>query len=168
MSTLVKSSSFVHAMPLTPVLNMVKSDTVNIPYVGTNYKDGAATTITTNKLIDSGANFTTLNVKVGDIVWNTTSGTAAYVTNVDSATQLSLSFNAFGTLSEQYRLFAASDMFGFQSACYLYITTGGTLRVTTAGGEVLQYTAVSSTICPVQVTRVHSTNTGATGLIALW
>jgi len=51
----------------------------------------SATSTTTDKLVDTNVNFTTLGVAVGDRVRNTTDDTKAYVTNVDSTTQLTLS-----------------------------------------------------------------------------
>ncbi len=52
---------------------------------------GTATSTSSGKLVDTGKNFTTLGVDVGDEVYNTTDSTHAYVTAVDSSTQLSLS-----------------------------------------------------------------------------
>jgi len=50
---------------------------------------GTTTGTTTNKLVDSGQDFTT-TVKVGDIVKNTTDDTQAAITAIDSDTQLTL------------------------------------------------------------------------------
>lgn len=66
---------------------------------------GAATTITSNKLIDSTANFTVaLAVSVGDVVRNTFQGTEATVVSVDSATQLTLSADIFKYAGEHYHV----------------------------------------------------------------
>lgn len=46
---------------------------------------------TTDKLVDSGVNFTSLGIAAGDKIKNTTDGTEAFVTAVDSATVLSIS-----------------------------------------------------------------------------
>lgn len=55
-------------------------------------RSSTATGTTSNKLVDSGASFTSgTTVDVGDEVFNSTDSTYAYVTAVDSATQLSLS-----------------------------------------------------------------------------
>lgn len=52
--------------------------------------DGGTTTARlANKLVDAGQNFLA-TVKVGDLVYNTTTDTIAYVTNVDNNTTLSL------------------------------------------------------------------------------
>lgn len=56
----------------------------------TKTESGTATSTTASKLVDTAGQFTA-NVKVGDIVSNTTDNTTASVTAVDSNTQLSLS-----------------------------------------------------------------------------
>lgn len=56
----------------------------------TKTESGTATSTTSNKLVDTAGQFTA-NVKVGDIVSNTTDNTTASVTAIDSNTQLSLS-----------------------------------------------------------------------------
>ena len=60
--------------------------------------DGAAA----NKLIQSGQNFLT-TVAVGDVVYNTTDGTYALVTAIDSDTQLSISADIMAN-AEVYRI----------------------------------------------------------------
>lgn len=68
-------------------------------------KRGTATTITTGKLIDAAATFTSgLVVSVGDIVRNTFQGTEAPVVTVDSATQLTLSADIFKYVGEKYNV----------------------------------------------------------------
>ena len=49
------------------------------------------TSTTSNKLVDTNSNFTTLGVAVGDKIVNTTDNTSAVVTVIDSATILSIS-----------------------------------------------------------------------------
>jgi surface protein len=60
--------------------------------------DGAAA----NKLIQSGQNFIT-TVTIGDVVYNTTDGTYAFVTGIDSDTQLSISADIMAS-GEVYRI----------------------------------------------------------------
>lgn len=57
---------------------------------------GTTTSTTANKLVETGQNFLT-TVNVGNIVFNTTSTTWAYVTAIDSNTQLSLSSDIMST-----------------------------------------------------------------------
>lgn len=52
---------------------------------------GTTTSTTSNKLVDTGVNFTTLGIAVGDKIVNLTDDTIATVTAVDSATILSIS-----------------------------------------------------------------------------
>jgi len=58
---------------------------------------GTTTSTTANKLVDSGKDFNALGVKKGMIVYNTTDGTKATVTAIDSATTLSMSEDLFPT-----------------------------------------------------------------------
>lgn len=55
------------------------------------------------------------------------------------------------------------------NGCVLYVGTGGTLKVTTIGGDEVTFTGiVSGTFVPVQVLRVWATGTSAQNIIALW
>ena len=62
---------------------------VNVKSSGTN------TSIATSKLVDTGADFVTDGVAIGDYVKNTTSEEQALVTAIDSPTQLSLASDIF-------------------------------------------------------------------------
>jgi microcystin-dependent protein len=63
---------------------------------------GTNTSVSANKLIDSGATFQTAGVAVGDVVENNTDGTFSYVTAIDSQTQLSLNNDIFTGTSKTY------------------------------------------------------------------
>jgi len=55
------------------------------------------------------------------------------------------------------------------NGCVLYVGTGGTLKVSTIGGDEVTFTGiVSGTFVPVQVLRVWSTGTSASNIVALW
>lgn len=55
------------------------------------------------------------------------------------------------------------------NGCVLYVGTGGTLKVTTIGGDEVTFTGiVSGTFVPVQVLRVWATGTSASNIVALW
>jgi hypothetical protein len=55
------------------------------------------------------------------------------------------------------------------NGCVLYVGGSGNLRVLTAGGDdVLIPNVQGGTFLPLQVKKVFSTNTTATGIIALW
>jgi len=53
--------------------------------------------------------------------------------------------------------------------CVLYTGSGGIIRVLTAGGDDVTLNAVpAGVVLPLQVIRVFSTTTTATGIVALW
>lgn len=82
---------------------------------GTGYK-GAATSTSTNNLVDANANFN-LGVEIGYIVFNQTDGTSAKVTAVTSSTTLALSADIF-TEKENYIVksdFVRLDLFDDES-----------------------------------------------------
>lgn len=55
------------------------------------------------------------------------------------------------------------------NGCVLYVGGSGNIRVMTIGGDDVLFSNVQAgTFMPVQVKRVYSTNTTATGIIALW
>jgi len=60
---------------------------------GSSYVTDTTDGTSASKLIDSSVNFTSLGIKVGNIVRNTTDTTFSRVTAIDSATQLSLAHN---------------------------------------------------------------------------
>lgn len=50
----------------------------------------------------------------------------------------------------------------------LYIGTTGNVSVITAGGDTVTFTAVPVGLLPVSVSRVRSTGTTASNILALW
>ena len=158
-------------LQVSRALSVIPSDNTNIPMPNV-IVTSTATTTTANKLVDSTKNFSSsgvnpLNVQVGDIVYNTTSSLAATVTNVDSATQLSLNANIM-TATDAYTLYLGTNTAGSIEPCVLYVGGGGEITVTTAGGDVVNLVGIASgTFLPVQVIRVNSVVT-ATDIIALW
>ena len=55
------------------------------------------------------------------------------------------------------------------NGCTLYVGGLGDVRVLTAGGDDVVFSAVpAGTFVPVNVVRVFSTNTTATNIVALW
>ena len=78
---------------------------------------GTNTSTSASKLIDSAANFTTSGVAVDDIVENNTDGTFAYVTAIDSATQLSLSANIFTATSKTYYVWKTPKLSTWWAEC---------------------------------------------------
>jgi len=158
-------------LQVSRALKVIPSANTNIPMPNV-IVTSTATATTANKLVDSTKNFTSLgtnplSIQVGDIVYNTTSSTAATVTNVDSATQLSLNADIMVS-TNAYTLYSGTNTTGSVEPCVLYVGVGGNLNVTTAGGDVVNFVGIGAgTFLPVQVIKVNSVVT-ATDIIALW
>jgi hypothetical protein len=158
-------------LQVSRALSVIPSANTNIPMPNV-IVTSLATATTTGKLVDSTKNFSSsgvnpLNVQVGDTVYNNTLSSAAIVTNVDSATQLSLNSNIMAS-TNSYTLYSGTNTTGSVEPCVLYVGVGGSLNVTTAGGDVVDFVGIASgTFLPVQVIRVNSVVT-ATDIIALW
>ena len=159
-------------LQVSRALNVIPSDYTNIPMPNII----TASTITGTSagiLIDSTKNFSSsglnpLNVQIGDIVYDTTAQQAAMVTNVDSATQLTLSTAITITIGDSYTLFSSTNITGTVEPCVLYVGIGGDLEITTAGGDVVYLTNVpSGSFLPIQVIRVSPFST-ASDIVALW
>ena len=151
-------------------IKAIPSDTINIPGPESKY-NGVSTTVTSDKLTDSGGGFlqvvnssgkiTNQGVQVGDVVYNTSvarSGVAT-VTAVDSATTLSLSEDIF-TAADGYRIYRGrANAIPFQLYC------GGTaanpplacdIYVTTIDGDSVFFEGVQpGEILPVAISKVN-------------
>lgn len=152
-------------------LAVYNSDKADIPYPSVAAK-GASTSTVTDKLKDTGATFVTNNVNIGDIVYNTTDGTAATVTLVEDEETLVLNNNIMAS-GENYMVYNASTYKNYQDAnngCVLYLgDADGDLKVTTITGNVVEFKGLKAgTFFPVQVKRVHKTGTTLTNIVALW
>ena len=157
-------------LQVSRALSVIPSINTNIPMPNV-IVTSTATATTTSKLVDSTKNFSSsgvnpLNIQVGDIVYNNTLISAAIVTNVDSATQLSLNSDIMQS-TNAYTLYSGTNNTGSVEPCVLYVGTGGDLVVTTAGGDVVNFVGIASgTFLPVQVIRVNAAT--AADIIALW
>ena len=158
-------------LQVSRALSVIPSANTNIPMPNV-IVTSTATATTANKLVDSTKNFSSsgvnpLNIQVGDTVYNNTLSSAATVTNVDSATQLSLNSNIMLS-TNSYTLYSGTNTTGSVEPCVLYVGVGGDLNVTTAGGDVVTFVGIASgSFLPVQVIRVNSVVT-ASDIIALW
>lgn len=145
-------------------LAVVPSDTIGTPNVASGYKTSTATATTANKLVDSAGLFTTIGVAVGHILINSTDGTIATVTAIDSATQLSISANIMAS-GEAYTLYYETEKNGH----VVYVGTEGSLTVVTPGGDIVTFEYIAAgQFVPVQCIQVRSTGTLAGGIVALW
>jgi hypothetical protein len=160
-------------LQVSRALNVIPSDDTNIPMPNV-ITSGNITGTSVGILIDSGRNFSSsgvnpLNVQVGDIVYNITANQAAMVTNVDSATQLTLNAPITMTIGDGYILYSGTNITGTVEPSVLYVGTGGDLEVTTAGGDIVYlYNIPSGSFLPIQVIKVGVSTTTASNIVALW
>jgi len=152
-------------------LRVIPTDNSNVPYpaiVGS----GTNTSAVANQLVNTSGNFINLNVKTGDIVYNTTDGTAATVVSVTSATVIVLNADIFGASGKAYTIYQASSQTTIgNTGCFLFIGGAGNVAVTTIGGDEITFNAVPvGTVLPVQVLKVKSSGSGTTATLinALW
>lgn len=163
-------------LQVSRALSVIPSSNTNIPMPNEIVSFSSITgALTTNKLIDSTKNFSSvgvnkLNVQVGDIVYNFSSSpmSAAKVIKVDSATQLTLNADIFTVVGSSYTLYSGTNIAGSIEPCVLYIGTGGSLDIITAGGDYAFLANVpSGTFLPIQATKVREFGT-ASDIVALW
>jgi hypothetical protein len=147
------------ALPVTP------SDDTNIP-MPSLILSGTTSSASPFKLIDNTVDFIALGVQVGDTVYANALG--AMVTNVDSATVLTLNLDIISGGGDFYELYSGTNMSGTIEPCVLYVGIGGDVEVVTAGGDTVNFVNIpSGSFLPVHVVRVL-TGTSAIKIIALW
>jgi len=152
-------------LQVSRALQVIKSDNANIPFPGV-VETGTSTSVVANQLVDSAATFAALNVQVGDVVYNTTTSTAATVNRVVNDTTIVLNADIFLAAGNAYIIYSQNTK---NEGCVLYIGTGGNLRVLTHGGDdVIFSNLLGGTFLPVQILKVFSTSTTAADIIALW
>jgi hypothetical protein len=148
-------------------INVIPSDTVNIPNPAGLGMTGTTTDEVTNQLRDGNGNFTT-NL-LGSIVVNTTDNTIANVIGFINSEILLLDADIFAT-GEGYAIYNSDNNQG--CAIYIPAQTPAQLKVLTVGGDIIFFKscgdANASSILPVNVLRVFDTGTEITNLVALW
>jgi len=147
-------------------LNVFASNDANIPYP-TVITSGTTTDAVVEKLEDSAATFITDNVKVGDIVYNITNGTAATVVKVANEFLLGLNADIFTAIGQEYVIYQASPQTGLgNQGCYIYIGDSDTnYTVVTIGGDQIIFIApIKGTVLPVQIIKLISGGSA----IAFW
>lgn len=153
-------------------LTVYKSENADVPYPE-SIASGTNTSAVTNQLVNTSGGFIAAGVATGDIVYNTTDGTAATVVSVTSATVIVLNADIFTATAKAYVIYQNSAITGMPNpGCMLYIGGAGNISVTTIGGDTVLFSGVpAGTILPVQVRRINSTTGGtttATLINALW
>ena len=150
-------------------LEVHKSDDADIPFPAVAYR-GTTTGAGLNQLIDAGADFPALQIYPGNIVYDMSTGAAATIIDVSPATPtiLTLNVNIFGA-GEDYVIYQSSPMAGGQNTgCVLYVGTGGDVKVTTAGNDIVTFVGIQNgTFIPVQVLKVWDAGASA-DIVALW
>lgn len=152
-------------------LAVIPTDNANVPFPAPS-ATGTNTSVVVASLVNSAADFITSKVATGDIVYNTTDGSAATVLVVVNATTLLLNADIFAATAKAYVVYAASPQTSNGNpGCFLYVGGAGNVRVTTIGQDIVTFTAVPvGTVLPVQVVKVHSVSSGTTATLinALW
>ena len=149
-------------------IDVIPSNTVNIPNPAGLGMTGTADAIGANELKDSNNPFTT-NL-LGAIVVNTTDNTIANVIGFVNSGTLTLDADIFPAGTEGYAIYNSDNNQG----CSIYIPaqTPDKLRVLTVGGDMITFRECGDTnagsILPVNVLRVFLDNTNLTNLVALW
>jgi len=144
-------------------INVIPDDTVIVPSPSDLVASGTADGLAASSLEDSTANFVG-KVIPGATVYNTTNNTVATVTKVEK-TVLVLSSNIFPLGTEDYKVYNTDNSQG----PVLFVGTGGNLNIATVGGdEVLLTNLNNASFIPIMVSRVLSTNTSCSDIIALW
>lgn len=143
-------------------INVIPSETINIPNPANAGLSSITTDGDTNLLIDTSVTFTT-NMMGNIVVAN---GAIATVTGFTDEHTLVLSADITPSDAISYTLYVPTPNEG----CSIYFKERGNITVLTVGGDVVTFKkcgdANASMILPVQVLRVISTE--LTDLIALW
>lgn len=156
-------------LQVSTAFNVIPSDTVRIPNIDTMVGAGTADFSVAGTLTDVGTSFTT-DVKVGDIVYNTTASIAYYVSVVVSDTQLTLTPSTAGGATDTYLVYREAT-----PGCVLFAGVAGDMTIQLAqqnGGGVttdLLFKGIAAgAFLPTQAIRVGATGTTATDILALW
>ena len=98
-------------------LKVLPNNSVDIPNPATLAISSTTTSNAPTKLIDTTQNFIEKGIKVGDIIYNTTSGVAMSVTAIDSADTLTVTGTAAS--SDSYEIYASENTknLGMRSLC---------------------------------------------------
>tara|TARA_R100000808_G_scaffold23247_1_gene51381 strand:- start:1356 stop:1841 length:486 start_codon:yes stop_codon:yes gene_type:complete len=150
-------------------LAVIPSDTVRIPNPDTEVASGTADFSVAGTLTDVGTSFTT-DVKVGDIVYDTTASIAYYVSVVVSDTELTLTPSSAGGATDVYTIYREAT-----PGCVLFAGVAGDMGIQlaqqngNANTTELTFKGIAAgAFLPTQAIRVDATKTTATDIIALW
>jgi hypothetical protein len=156
----VFKTTFSRALRVSP------SSNCNIPFPNV-IVSGTNTFADVERLTDDTVDFIALNVKTGDIVYNTDTNEGATVTRVGSATEVRLNADIFTSIGQNYTVYQASPQTGLgNQGCYLYIeSTDANYEVITIGGDSVTFNSpIKGAVLPVQVIKLISGGNA----VALW
>ena len=146
-------------------LAVVTDDNIDIPNPAATAASGQTSAATASKLTDSSATFLNDNIKVGDIVYDTTTPAVTTVTAVDSDTVLSVATGIGNT--KNYVIYSQID--NPSNGCVLFAGGAGDINLITVDDDTVLFKGiVAGQFLPVQVKRVKATSTTATDIVALW
>jgi len=147
-------------------INVIQSDTVNIPNPAGRGITGITTAGSGSYLIDSTKKFTT-NL-LGAIAVNDSTGVSANVVGITNTHQLVLDAPIM-LVDASYSIYNSVNNEG----CAIYIPpqTPNNITIQTVGGDIITFVCGDSnshSILPINVLRVFSSGTDLVNLIALW
>jgi hypothetical protein len=160
----------VQKLQANRALRIIPSNDAEIPFP-VSIVTGSSTATASNKLIDTSvSSFIQLNIKAGDIVYNTTSNKAATVVSVDSDDTIALNADIFTAIGQVYTIYNNSPQTTLpNTGCTLYVGGAGNVNLVTIDGDTVLFNAVpAGSFFPVQVRQVLSSSTTATLINALW
>lgn len=149
-------------------INVIPSDTVNIPNPAGLGLEGLCYVHQLNKLTSETPVFTT-NL-LGAIVVNTTTNSIANVIGFEGDNKLLLDADIFTNIGDGYAIYNSDNNQG----CALYIPAGafGDLKILTVGGDIISLKGCgdsnASIILPINVLRVFAAGTNLENLVAIW
>lgn len=145
------------------VLSVIPSDNNVLPTSAVSIT-GTNTSAVANQLVAAAGTFSSQTVFPGDVVYNITDGSAATVINVLSDTEVKLNANIFAATGKSFALYRPE-----KGGAVLYIGGDGDVSVETANGSSAVFVGLlAGTFMPINVTKVKSTGTTATNIIAIW
>lgn len=154
-------------------LSVIPSDTVPIPNPTPIVSGTGTAPISPFTLADTTTDFFALGIRMGDVVYNTTTNTCSVVEQDISPIavwEVLLTDDIFPTGGSNYIIYQNSPLSGEPNAgCVLYVGAAGDVEVVTAGGDTVVFATVpAGAFIPVNVVQVKASSTDAGRIIALW
>jgi hypothetical protein len=145
-------------------LLVIPSDECNVPFPALS-AEGSNSSVNTNELIDPTTDFEAIGIRTGDIVYNTSVGTAATIVRLVSSDTIELNADIFTVVGDSYKIYAG----GNNDGCVLFVGSAGDIQIETVGGDEVQFVGISGgQFIPVHVKKVFYSGTSASNIIALW